>query len=675
MGWLAFARGEVKLESGEVKVEGRVVHRLSPKATQLLAAFIARPDSVLSRDQILALAWGGQPRTDDAVTKIIAELRRSLAPCVDEGFELIETLPKRGYRWKGQTDLPQQDAAPQHTGAIQRSWRLPYTLFASILLLLGLSNVEFGGAKADRRVQPWVNDAYPISASTADESSAAISADGTHVIASEFDVESQRYVLLDRWLSGDKTEVVRKDKTSHLVSPSWSRDEQFVAYRKLRDDRCQLALLNLANHVEVALGVCPPDADARLEFAPDGRSLVLSEDLVTEIGAKALRLVQVELKTGSRSAFQFSGHALYGKDIRFSPNGTQALVRQFDRFESLLLVDFVHSTRRRVLEDAARIRGFDFDADELHVLFSAELDGKPALWRLGLADGNLDPTPYVDATLPQVARTSPIMVFRTEARRIRLVQRRGEDLAPIFESTRNEYAPAESPDGRWLAFLSDRTGTTQIFMVEKETGAIRRLSEYVGRVPESAVFTPDSRELLVQLRVKRLLLDYEIIDIESGRTRKLNTTESAVIDFRPAALPGQFLYAAFRAQRPPHLFVHDETTGKSTLLTPCEGRAPRIGPENWLYFLEPNQRTLRRTRPGGQGDCEFVATLNADQVRQFTAAAPFEPDALLHETPARAARIWSSAGEAGDLMWVDRGTDRVKMTSRTPRTHSLAQAH
>lgn len=65
----------------------------------------------------------------------------------------------------------------------------------------------------------------------------------------------------------------------------------------------------------------------------------------------------------------------------------------------------------------------------------------------------------------------------------------------------NTY-PVPSPDGRWIAFQSNRDGDFEIFVLNRQTGEQRQLTfnDYVDRVPQ---WTPDSQGIIYSSDVKR----------------------------------------------------------------------------------------------------------------------------------------------------------------------------
>jgi TolB-like protein/DNA-binding winged helix-turn-helix (wHTH) protein/Tfp pilus assembly protein PilF len=85
--------------TGEVSGPGGIA-QLDPKVMAVLVLMGEHPGEVMLREDLVSRLWGNVVVTDDALTRCFYELRRHLSQAGgDERYrDLIETLPKRGYR-------------------------------------------------------------------------------------------------------------------------------------------------------------------------------------------------------------------------------------------------------------------------------------------------------------------------------------------------------------------------------------------------------------------------------------------------------------------------------------------------------------------------------------------------------------------------------------------------
>ena len=90
--------GEFTLDSKQERLlcEGKYI-AIEPKLFELLLLFVNQPNTIISRQDILDNLWAGSLVTDNAINKLVANLRKLLADGA-KNPRYIETVPKRGYR-------------------------------------------------------------------------------------------------------------------------------------------------------------------------------------------------------------------------------------------------------------------------------------------------------------------------------------------------------------------------------------------------------------------------------------------------------------------------------------------------------------------------------------------------------------------------------------------------
>lgn len=70
------------------------------------------------------------------------------------------------------------------------------------------------------------------------------------------------------------------------------------------------------------------------------------------------------------------------------------------------------------------------------------------------------------------------------------------------DSTGYSTAPAWSPDGRYIAFVSNRSGATQIYVTNAATNDTRMLTEERDAVVGDPSWSPDGRQILFSIERK-----------------------------------------------------------------------------------------------------------------------------------------------------------------------------
>ena len=100
-----FAGFELDTERRELRRAGRLI-AIEPKVFDFLVHVIANRDRVVSKDELIAVLWGGRIVSESAMTTCINAARTAIG---DSGLaqNLIKTLPRKGIRFVG--DLRMSD--------------------------------------------------------------------------------------------------------------------------------------------------------------------------------------------------------------------------------------------------------------------------------------------------------------------------------------------------------------------------------------------------------------------------------------------------------------------------------------------------------------------------------------------------------------------------------------
>ena len=78
--------------------------------------------------------------------------------------------------------------------------------------------------------------------------------------------------------------------------------------------------------------------------------------------------------------------------------------------------------------------------------------------------------------------------------------RAGAPLHRLTDDVAQDIVPRWSPDGQWIAFLSDRSGKYEIWKVRPDGTGLTQMTHEPDREVIAPVWSPDSRQLLYQVR-------------------------------------------------------------------------------------------------------------------------------------------------------------------------------
>ncbi|MGD1148830.1 MAG: prolyl oligopeptidase family serine peptidase [Thermoanaerobaculaceae bacterium] len=162
-------------------------------------------------------------------------------------------------------------------------------------------------------------------------------------------------------------------------------------------------------------------------------------------------------------------------------------------------------------------------------------------------------------------------------------------------------SPVWSPDGKFLAFYSDRTGTFRVWLWERATRKIRQLSNAIARPffnYQVVRWTPDSRYVLAKVLPEGLSVEgaADLMRPKSPAAQKTGKTVGVTVFSSPAA------DAKSGAKAPVEKRVGDETwmnryTGDLALIEAATGKIEHVvtGIKPLGYWISPNGRYLAYT--------------------------------------------------------------------------------
>ena len=128
-GWAVYPhRGLIRRGDTEVHV--------APRVMDLLAHLLRRSPAVVSKEELVKEVWNAQAVTDDALSVAVYELRKALGDKA-RGARWIETVPRRGYRFRGHVELSEPAAGtPKPEPGRRRRWRRPLLRAAAVAAVL-----------------------------------------------------------------------------------------------------------------------------------------------------------------------------------------------------------------------------------------------------------------------------------------------------------------------------------------------------------------------------------------------------------------------------------------------------------------------------------------------------------------------------------------------------------
>ncbi len=148
-----------------------------------------------------------------------------------------------------------------------------------------------------------------------------------------------------------------------------------------------------------------------------------------------------------------------------------------------------------------------------------------------------------------------------------------------------ELWPVWSPDGRWIAYASDRSGEYELYVrAQNGSGEERRITSFGSGFRSNLTWSPDSKK--IAFAEGTLALAY--VEVESGRVVRVDASEYDPINGFSWSPDSQWLaYAKTGATRFGRLFAYSVAESKSYAITDGRGddAEPQFDPDGRFLFF------------------------------------------------------------------------------------------
>ena len=200
--------------------------------------------------------------------------------------------------------------------------------------------------------------------------------------------------------------------------------------------------------------------------------------------------------------------------------------------------------------------------------------------------------------------------------------------AKLISSTREEWAPTYSPDGKHIAFISTRGGIEEIWMSDPDGSQPVQVSNFRSSDIRSPSWSPDGKEIAFDTQQAGELY---VVDVSERVSRKLNTNISNA-EFPSWSHDGKWIY--FVSVNPFHQKIYrcPSNGGDASLIAD-------LPPNLWgFYPVESfDGETIYFTSVGGDGK----QALNAVSLRKPSSKV------VLEEMPAVEQVVFSTIVPGG----------------------------
>ncbi len=573
---IRFGDFEADLRAEELSRAGRKV-RLPQQSFRVLAVLLERPGQLVTRQELRDRLWptGSLGEYDQGLNTAVNRLREALRDSVGTP-RFIETLPKRGYRFIAAIEPQPSSSPPASRGVVseaetvdtsntprvspvgspagveaanqaspqftarsgpERATRFRrYVVFAAAAGLAVASFIVGLVILATRHSQKhpmFVRHVTILTGLPGREIAPTFSPDGSQ-IAFAWNGGAEGGNQFDLYVKslGSERQLRLTHQPAPWITPAWSPDGSSIAFvRDAEDGGPGIFVVPalggsersiVGHNVAVGLGY-------QISWSPDGRELAYSA--YGPHGAAQVAIVELDsLKTRWVAPVP---ECLQAGEPAFSPDGKQlALVCvASSAVYGIYLVQLPDGPMRQLASVTGDPQGLAWAADGTHLIFSKDPGDGGELWQLSLS-GQMTQLPFgEEASAPAVDPKGGRIAYvrgrgTVDIWRADLTATHPEESATrLIYSTRTQALARYSPDGTRIAFQSNRSGSTEIWLTGPDGADPERITSFNGPHTSAPDWCSDGRRIAFDSEASGLSAIY-VEDIDERVPRKVVTSEN-----------------------------------------------------------------------------------------------------------------------------------------------------
>jgi len=539
-----------------VLTKSQQVIPLTPKAFDTLVVLLGNNGHVVEKDALLNEVWPDTFVEEGVLAVNVAAIRKALSDG-DDGPSYVETVPRRGYRFIGEVHalekLSDSEAAVQssHRGkkSLTRTWSLAAGLLAIVLAGFGW----FISRSRPSSIPP-PSPPIPLTSYPGVEFNPTFSPDGSQVAFTWNGPQQDNFDIYTKVV--DRDDLVRLTRDPAVDrKPAWSPDGRRIAFIRAGT----VFVISPLGGPETKVA----DLDAgHIEWTKDGRSLVVSAG---QIGGSRLLLLTVETgATKELTSPSRKGIVSGDRTFAISPDGLKIAFARFYNISAadLYVLPLAGGEPIQLTRNEHAIGGVTWTSDGRELVYSSD-----RLWRRSVEAPVDSPSTRVESAglqpvIRKVASGQDRLAYATVFSDTNIWTRDIEEsplrARKVIASSRGEYDPQFSPDGRRIAFQSDRSGSSQIYVADRDGSNVLPLTSFSGALTNAPRWSPDGKRIVFASLQNN---NRELYTVSADGSSLHQLTQAPSNEGRPSwSRDGRWIY-----------FYSDRTGQESIWRTPAEG--------------------------------------------------------------------------------------------------------
>ena len=547
---------------------------------------------------------------EDLPREIDRIIRRCLRKNPERRFQTMADLKVALEELKEESDSGSLGAVPVQPPRYVRRWGWVSALVATVGVLGGsLWFVRSSSKAPEPAVVPVPLITYP-----GGEAQPSFSPDGNQVVF-VWNGEKQDNDHLYVKLIGTAGPPLRLTSDARPDgSPAWSPDGRYIAFLRDIDNGKTAVLLVPAlggperkiSEVYTSRWEVTPLGGPSLSWSPDGNSLVVSD---RDSLKNPFSLFLLSIEGGEKRKLTSPPAQIVGDSApALSPDGRTLA---FTRITDAGICDLYFLALSDELKPVGEPRQLTFGASAVAPAWTADgrevifnnFFGDSGIWRVIVPSPNEQPgearrlTALGDNIIDSaISRRGQRLAYTHGFYNESIVRiavsgvgtnssRVASNAQPLISSTRHDYEAQFSPDGRRIAFVSDRSGTWEIWVCKSDGSNAVQLTSFGGPVVSTPRWSPDGQKIAFDAPAAG---EFDIYTVSANGGKVQRMTTHPANDGNPSwSHDGRWIYFDSARTGEQQVFKIPANGGDAIQLTRDGGFAPFESTDGkFLYFTK-----------------------------------------------------------------------------------------
>jgi Tol biopolymer transport system component len=298
--------------------------------------------------------------------------------------------------------------------------------------------------------------------------------------------------------------------------------------------------------------------------------------------------------------------------VRVSPDGREVAVA---RTRALGVTDIYiapaegSGDARRITDDRLKVHGLSWSPDGKQIYFSSNRAGAFGVWRVAISGQEPQPVTAggVNADSVALARNGARLIYETETATTRIWTASLAEGAPpraVSQATGYDWHPAISPEGARIAFVSDRSGSPELWISGVDGSSPQKMTSFGGPYALSPAWAPDGSAVLISSPVEGNF-DIYLVNAETGAMRRI--TDHPAADRNAAWSPdGRAVYFGSNRTGRWEIWRLDLETNHIEQITRNGGFRAQIAGDGGIFYVKREAPGVFAIDPGSGVDERLV---------------------------------------------------------------------